>query len=221
MKNLKFYLFPSIRGGALARVLAGVCILSFAFCLSTTIKAQRIELKSGNLDFLKGQKDINVEYVYDDMTVGKLKEEDYVNKKVADYNEKEAGKGDKWAVKWEEDRETRFQLKFEQLLNKYLEKSGVIVEQNNNETSYTLILKTTFTEPGFNIGIMRKPAFIDVEVVFVETENHDNILATIEIKKSPGADAMGYDFDTGTRIQEAYAKCGKELAKYLAKKAFK
>lgn len=205
MKNLKFYL-----------------LLSFAFCLCLTIKAQRIELKSGNLDFLKGQKDIKVEYVYDDMAVGKFeKEEDYVNKKVTEYNEKEAGKGDKWAVKWEEDRGTRFQPKFEQLLNKYLVKSGVIVEQHNNEASYTLILNTTFTEPGFNIGIMRRPAFIDVEVIFVETENHDNILAKIVIKKSPGADAMGYDFDSGTRIQEAYAKCGKELAKYLAKKAFK
>jgi hypothetical protein len=29
------------------------------------------------------------------------------------------------------------------------------------------------------------------------------------------------DMDTGVRITEAYAKCGKEIGKYLSKKAFK
>jgi hypothetical protein len=37
----------------------------------------------------------------------------------------------------------------------------------------------------------------------------------------PGRGAMGNDYDTGFRIQEAYAKCGKETGAFLAKKAFK
>ena len=90
--------------------------------------AQKIKVTSGDLDFLKGQTAINVEYNYDNMGVGKFdKEEDYINQKVEDYNKKEAGRGDKWKESWIGDREERFEPKFEELINKNLEKSNVKV----------------------------------------------------------------------------------------------
>jgi hypothetical protein len=85
------------------------------------------------------------------------------------------------------------------------------------EATYTVIFKTTFIEPGFNVGVARKNASINAEAIFVESANPENVLAKVSIENSPGRDAMGYDFDTGYRIQEAYAKAGKELVYFIWK----
>ncbi len=190
-----------------------------AIMLATVVaNAQKIKIKSGSLDPIKNEKVINIKYDYSDMRVGKFdKEEDYVNKKVTEYNEKEKGKGDLWKKKWIRDREERFEPKFEQLINKYLDKTGISVEESE-DAKYTFILKTTFTEPGFNVYVHRKPALIDVELTIVETANPDNVIAVIESKKNTGTSMGMDDYDTGARIREAYAKCGKELGKYISKK---
>jgi len=187
--------------------------------LAGNIQAQRIKLIDGNLKFLKGVTDLNLQYSYDDMKVGKYSEKEYVAKKTEEYNKKEDGRGDKWAKMWTEDREKRFEPKFEELFNKYLNKKDVIAEQNNKDAEYTLILHTYFTEPGYYIGISSAPASINCEAIFVKTSNPNTVLAKIDIKKSPGNSGAGWD--TGERIKEAYAKTGKELAKFLLKnKAF-
>lgn len=188
--------------------------------LAGNIQAQRIKLVDGNLKFLKSVKDINLQYTYDDMKVGKYSEAEYIAKKTEEYNKKEAGRGDKWAKMWTEDRENRFEPKFEELFNKYIQKYDAIAEQNNKDAEYTLTLHTYFTEPGYYIGISSAPASINCEAIFIKTSDPKNILAKIDIKKSPGRAGAGWD--TGERIKEAYAKAGKELAKFLLKnKAFK
>ncbi|MCX6151081.1 MAG: hypothetical protein NTX22_11185 [Ignavibacteriales bacterium] len=187
-------------------IFAGV--LFFSGCGSNII------LKEGGLDFLKGQSVLKVEYNYEGMKVGDLTEEEYTQKKVAEYNEKEKGKGDEWLRNWKRDRADRFQPKFEELMNKNLE-GKIKVDPSATSAKYTLILKTLLSDPGWNIGIMRRDAMIRTEAIFVETANHNNILTVIEIKKSPGGTFGGFDFDSGLRMQESYAKCGKTLANYL------
>jgi len=188
-------------------------IACFALLFTTQVFSQKINLTSGNLDFLKGQKVLNIEYDYDNMAVGKYdKEADYVKEKVADYNKKEAGKGDEWKKNWIADRKKRYEPKFEELFND----KGVLQAGNNAQAAYTMIVKTTFTEPGFNVGVMRKDASVNFEVIFVKTDSKEEV-AKITMLKSPGRGGMGYDFDAGFRIQEAYAKAGKSLIHYLAK----
>ncbi len=197
-----------------------ILLAAMVIFLAGNMQAQRIKLVDGNLKFLKGVKDLNLQYTYDNMKVGKYSEADYVAKKTEEYNKKEAGRGDKWAKMWVEDRETRFEPKFEELFNKYLEKYDAIAEQNNKDAEYTLILHTYFTEPGYYIGISSAPASINCEALFVKTSDPKTILAKIDIKKAPGRSGAGWD--TGERIKEAYAKTGKELAKFLIKnKCFK
>jgi hypothetical protein len=41
----------------------------------------------------------------------------------------------------------------------------------------------------------------------------------LTIVNAPGQDAMGFDYDTGLRLQEAYAKSGKEIGKLIVKEA--
>lgn len=183
--------------------------------LSLSASAQSMRLKSGKLDFLKGQKNINIVYVYDNMGVGKGTEEEYVNEKVTKYNKDEPGKGDKWKAGWLSARTTKYQPMFEELLNKQLNEKGVQAGNFPN-APYTLILKTTFTEPGFNVGVMRMPAYTNSEAVFVKTGSTTEE-AVVSMLKAPGRDAMGYDFDAGARISEAYAKSGKSLGNFLIK----
>ncbi len=187
--------------------------------ISSTSFGQKIKIKEGNLDFLSGVKSLKLEYTYDNMKVGKYSEAEYIGKKRESYNKKEAGKGDTWVENWTNDREKRFEPKFEQLFSKYLGKVDVDASPNE-DAEYTLIIHTYFTEPGYYIGISSAPAMINSEAIFVKSDNHDKVLCVLDMKKAPGNSGAG--FDTGERIKEAYAKTGKSLAKFLIKKkAFK
>ncbi|RBL92226.1 hypothetical protein [Chitinophaga flava] len=179
--------------------------------LSIPVMAQKIKLVEGDLSALKNEKQLNVEYTYNQLKVGKFdNEDDYIRKKTEEYNQKEAGKGDNWAKAWKDDRKNRFEPKFELLFNE----NSDIKAGRFPEAKYTLIFHTTFVEPGFNIGIMRKNAYIDAEVLIVETASKKPV-AKMSLDNAPGRIFGGFDFDTGVRIQEAYAVSGKKLAKSL------
>ena len=176
--------------------------------------AQKIITTQGSLAVLKGQPELNVEFTYDNMAVGKFdKEEDYISERKEKMNNKEAGTGDKWAEGWVNDRTTRYAPKFYELFNK----DGSIVAGEKTNAKYTMIFHTSFTEPGFNVGVMRKPAFINADVTIVETSNRNNVVCKVNILNAPGSGALGYDFDTGFRIQECYAVCGKRLIAQIKK----
>ncbi len=194
------------------RLIAGIAALFFLVHYSY---AQKLKVTEGNTSALKSESSLNVAYEYTPMGVGKFeKEADYVEKKKAEYNEKEAGRGDKWADSWESDRAERFEPQFEELFNKH---AGNLQVGSNPSAKYTLVVKTTFTEPGFNVYVARKNARIDGEVWITETANPSNVVAKISFVNAPGRTFGGYDYDTGTRIQEAYAVLGKSLGRFLSK----
>lgn len=195
-----------------------ILVITLLFFTMTAF-SQKIVLKTGNLSELKGQKFIDIEYDYSEMRVGKFADEkDYVKEKVAAYNEKEVGRGDTWKKSWIADRESRFQPNFEELLNKYLKKTGIYVGEENKDAKYKFIVKTTRTEPGFNIYIARRNAEIDIEITVMKG---DKEVAKLYSKNNPGRTFGGNDFDSGERIQEAYAKAGKEFGNWLYKKYLK
>jgi hypothetical protein len=188
--------------------LTALLLLSGLFGLQ--VNAQKVKTTSGSDDILKSENAINIEFTYDNLTVGKYKnEQDYIADKTAEYNKKEAGKGDTWAASWKNDRESRYEPKFLEL---FKISSGMSIQ---TDAKYTMIVKTLSIEPGWNIGISRKNAEIDLEVWIVETANKSSKLASFTINNVPGGTAFGYDFDTGLRISEAYAKAGKSLGKSL------
>lgn len=177
--------------------------------------AQKIKLIEGDLSALKGQSSVNTEFTYNDMIVGRKNkpEADYLAEKKAEYNEKEPGKGDKWAQQWVDDRKTRFEPQFRELFNKH---SGITTTDAN--APYTLIFKTTMTEPGFNVGVAKMPAYINGELWVVDTKDKNKVIAKLSIIKVPGSQFGGFDFETGARLQECYAKAGKELGAYIKSK---
>ncbi|MBT1685714.1 hypothetical protein [Dawidia soli] len=177
--------------------------------------AQKIKIVEGSLAPLKGQKSLNTEFTYDNMTIGKdgLPEQEYVSKRKGELNTKEAGRGDKFEQKWVDDRQERFAPQFRELFTKH----AALTTSVDEKAPYTLIFHTTRTEPGWNVGVMRVPAFIDGEATIVETANKSKVIARITVVKSPGRDAWGFDYETGARLQESYAKAGKELGQLLVK----
>ena len=178
----------------------GLVVLLTGFVVGCS--PMRVSMKSGSLDFLKGQHQVNVTYSYEGMGVGEYaNEQDYINRKVAEYNAKEPGKGETWRQAWLGNRTRRYQPHFEELLNAHVPDKLNLQFGAYQDAPYTLHLRTTFTEPGWNVAIMRHPAFIDAEARFYETTNPANTVAEVSILKSPGADAWGFDFDPGQRIR--------------------
>ncbi len=194
------------------RFTLAVAALSIA---ASSAMAQKIKLKEGNLDGLKGVTKMNVKYDYNGMTctTKDIPEAEFVQNKKDEYNKKEPGKGDKWAASWVEDRDRRFHVHFKDMFEKT---SDIKIGEMPSE-KYTLIFKTTHVETGYNIGISRRDAFIDGEAWVVETANPDRAIAKIAIDNVPGRTGGGYDFDTGERLAEAYEKAGKSLGKYFSK----
>ena len=192
----------------LSTIIAALLLQSLAM----VSHAQKLKVTDGDLSALQGQTDINFEFTYNPMAVGKFDtEKEYLEKKTEEYNKKEAGRGDNWAKSWVADRKSQFEPKFIELFTKA---SGM---SESKTAKYTIIFKTAFTEPGYNIGIMRKNAKINGEAVIVETANKSKVIATISVDNALGRTFGGYDFDTGGRIAEAYADAGKALGKLVKK----
>ncbi|MBS1588476.1 MAG: hypothetical protein JST52_02570 [Bacteroidetes bacterium] len=188
-----------------------------ALLASSSAMAQRIKMKEGNLDMLKGVKKMNIKYDYSNMTctTKDIPEAEFIANKKEEYNKKETGKGDHWAEGWVADRENRYAPKFREMFEK---QSDITLDPSGNE-KYTLIFHTTHTETGYNIGISRRNAYIDAEALVVESANPDKVLARITMDDIPGSSFGGYDFDTGARLSESYEKAGKSLGKYISKQA--
>lgn len=185
--------------------------------LSVAAYSQSIVLLSGNVDFLKTEKTLQFDFTYNDMLVGKMTEAAYVDKKVGEYNAKEPGRGDVWHQAWINDRENRFKPKFIELFTKYMADNGTPV-QIADGANYVVIVNTGFTEPGFNVGVMRKNASVDLTCKIIEVATGQQV-ALINIRDASANNFSGTDFDAGFRIQESYAKAGRELAKFLIKTA--
>ena len=132
-------------------------------------------------------------------------------------NKKEAGSGDRWAKAWVNDRDARFHPMFEKNFNGNAKKCDLTGKQEATDAKYTLIIKTVFTEPGYNVGVSRKNASINMVVELVETANPDNVLGMAEQKNIQSVNMMGYDYDTGGRIQSCYDKAGDKFGNFVCK----
>ncbi|WP_290791520.1 hypothetical protein [Flavihumibacter sp. UBA7668] len=193
--------------------LVGMMVVAMA-AITMDASAQRIKLESGAVAVLAGEKEINTEFVYDGMSVGKFKTEaEYLAKKTEEYNKKETGKGDNWAKAWVADRQGRF----EPVFNERFGLVSGLASGTAPAAKYTMIVKTLSTEPGYNIGISRANSNIYLEVRIVETADKSKEIAKIRVEKATGGSWVGYDFDTGQRIGEAYAEAGTALGAYIKK----
>jgi hypothetical protein len=187
---------------------AMLALLSF----TTVANAQKIKLVNGDPSVLKTETSVAFKFTYDGMAIGKFPNgQDYIDKKKAEYNAKQDGKGDRWADMWVANRTSRYEPKFIDLFLKYSQMA------EKKDAKYTIIFHTSFTEAGYNVYVSRHNAEINGEATIVETADPSKVIATISIEKAPGRTFGGDDYDSGTRITESYADAGKYLAKFIKK----
>lgn len=193
-------------------------IIAAAVLVSGTAFAQKWS-EGKDLSYLKGEKELLLKFTYDNMTAGKKQSEaEYIKEKTAEYNKKEAGKGDSWAKAWQENKAGIYEPKFEELFNKNCGEH-ISADRTKSSAKYTVIIHTLRMEPGWNIGISKMPASCDFEIMIVETANPSVVKSKGMMYNIPGSQFSGYDFDVSSRLKECYAKCGKELGKKLGKAA--
>lgn len=197
----------------------------FAVLFVTSIMAaQDMEVVKGDFGFLKDQKEINVEFDYSKMTLLKEKfsEEQYVDNRTKELNEKSKLEGDTWKKKWYSSKELIWNPKFLELMNVVFSKENkeVNFQEGSKTAKYTLIVEAVWVYPGWDAGIMKQPAKVTTQLRFVETKNKLNVLLEISSENAPG-DQWGSNFSNESRIGEGFAKTAKSLAKMLLKKGYK
>ena len=180
------------------------------------LKAQ--DFDDTDLSFLSGQTKFNIEYSYDKMMVADATEETYKKEKITKFNEKQPGKGDRWAEKWVNARTLVYEPMFEELISKYVFKAnGGMVAKKQADAKYTVYVKTLNTDPGWNAVVMKRNPKCVFEISVVEVAT-GKVKAKGEMKASGvlmgGSD---WDFDPTNSIKECYAKAGKEVGKRIAK----
>ncbi len=188
--------------------------LLFAVCLfmSCTVYSQEVDLTKGDLSILKNETNINVEFTYLKLSVGDFgKEADYIKKKIEENNTKEAGTGDSWAVKWEDDKQKKFPPKF---ILGFTNLSKMTV---STDAKYTLIVNTKALEPGYSVGVSKRNAGIDGTITLVESSNRTKILAVLSFERPPENKWRGAAFDAGSRIADAFYLTGQKTGKFFIK----
>lgn len=175
-----------------------------------------VAINAGDVAGLKGVTKVNIIYDYSKMAVGAFRtEQDYMNKKMDDLK-KDPDKAAKYKQTWVNSRKERYEPKFLEMFNKMGEKSGMTGTNYTTDAEITLKVETVFTEPGYNIGISKMPAYIDVECTFIDKNGKE--IVRYFVKNAVGSQAMGFDYDAGSRLVESYAKACKMLMKDVNKK---
>ncbi|MCK5775270.1 MAG: hypothetical protein KAH25_03800 [Bacteroidales bacterium] len=189
-----------------------ILLLVATLSILSATNAQKIKVVSGDMKFMKDLAEISVLFEFpDDMKYGKMTQGAYVEQEKEKREAKKEGDGEAWEERFISDRED-FKSKFMYSMEKYA--GDLYVAEDDEDFKYTMIVKTTFTEPGYFVGFRSKGSAIDLEITYVETENMENVLAVMSVKKAPGAAAP----DKNMRVADAYFTAAQGLGKYLKKK---
>lgn len=185
--------------------MAKLCTL-FALLICTAVFAQE-KVVEGSFKSLTGITSYNVVFDYKDIKVYFFEtEEDFLKDKMA---KREGDKAEDFRNKWFNDREALYEPKFIAYFNERMK--GKVTVGKNPSAPYTILVKTTWLYPGYNVGIGREEAKISAVVTVYETANQANVLLKVEYDKSIGIEPTEKSLDPGYRIAGAYEKLAKNL----------
>lgn len=183
-------------------------MLFFVLLLSSCITITSVHMKG---DHMKGIKRVTVEFDYSNTRVGKYSEKDYVNEKVTEKNEDDPGDGDDWKRKWDAQKDEDFAPEFIRSLAMKFRSKGIEVGKGLSNADAKIIVNVVKIEPGYNVGVMRKNAYIDIEAKTYRVANPDKPIDTFSKVRVVGGDG----FDVRKRISYAFRQAGLKLGKHL------
>ncbi len=181
--------------------------------------AQKLKVQEGDFENLKGIGTYTVVFDYTDVQIPKFEnEEEFLKDKMDKREKKEAGDGERFKNDWFNDRPDRYHPKFIESFNKRFDGEVKVTE---DDAEYTMKIHTTKIYPGYNVGIVRHNAEIDATFTVFKTGDEGNTLFSGSYRDVQGSGAMGYDYNSGYRISECYAKLAKNIAGVIKKKVLK
>jgi hypothetical protein len=179
---------------------------------------QKIVILSGNPDAFKKANSFRVTFDYADLKVeGYDNEQAYIAYMMDDAERRKKGSSEYWLKKWYSNRDTVFQPKFMELFSKYGAgkfKADTVFKNQQ----YMLNLHTQFVAIGFNKNFTKSPTYINVQVTLKGESNIEPLVISME--NVIGDEAFSSYSPDFRRIEEAYAKCGKELARFMLKSIY-
>ena len=179
---------------------------------SVLMIAQKAKVTTGSFANVKSITSFDLKFDYTNVKVDKFAtEDDFLADKMKKREEK--GSDQDFKKSWFSDREERYEPKFIESYNK----RGDISVGKNTGAKYVMEIKTTWIYPGYNVGVVRKNAKINATVIIYDKNNPNNVLVSADYKEVEGYGAMGYDYNSGYRISEAYAKLAKVLAENVSR----
>lgn len=218
------------------KTILSVCLLFLIdTCLCQPIY-QTIYITQGDLNFLKGQTEIKIEFDYEDIAiVNGGTEKEFKARKVEYLNKKGAGRGDKWERSWNQYRLDYFEPNFKKAFEAHS-----MFGLNNDTCRYVLIFKTLrfydealLTPPDEEAEPEKKPAFADAQAWIVERQNPEKVLVQIVMQNIPGnlsgnyrsfysgSTATALIYDVRVRLSLVYTEAGKSLGAFIANKISK
>ncbi|HSD13999.1 MAG TPA: hypothetical protein VLB74_05075 [Flavobacterium sp.] len=183
--------------------------------VSVVTMAQTKRILSGDFKNLKGITEFNLVFDYTNLKVDKFEtEEEFLQDKMKKREEK--GTDEEFKRTWFSDREERYEPKFVESFNKRFD-GEIKAAKNLTSAKYIVKKKTLWIYPGYNVGVVRQSSKLNAIITITEVGNPDNILLSVGYSKVLGSGAGGFDYNSGYRISEAYAKLAKEFASELKK----
>lgn len=195
-----------------------IIVIIFTLFTFSESFSQKIDVIEGDVKFLKGMKILNIEYDYSEMLVAGKKEKEWVAQCIRVKDSIKQGNAYLWHKQWLEGRESDFEMRFEENLNRNLKKCGISTFDNQQKAGHLLILKTISIEPDANTGIGTKSrnAYVSFQAIFVDSKDKKNVLLKLDIKKCLGGfTSLDFDDDCVNLVVVAYGVCGKALGKYI------
>ncbi|MEO8759862.1 MAG: hypothetical protein ABI388_02365 [Bacteroidia bacterium] len=216
-------------------------VVFFFFLLVQTSYGQRWGLDP-TLSFLKGQKDLKIEFLYDSMTVTTCidglgfyieTKTEFIKEKKDKFNQQTAGKGDKWADEWYSARKIYFEPLFEKKFKGKLQKKGINADRQNNGAKYTIIVKTTgvvfgkivpktigsFNNFSKNSRGTKSCTYCDYFITIVDTKDHSQVLARGSAKLLYGRHIPVFSLHKFRAIllKDCYEKAGSKFGRSAIK----
>jgi len=189
------------------------CILLFVLLSATALRAQQHVLQ-GSFKDLTAVAEYNVVFDYTGQKIADFAtEEEFLSDKM---NKREGESAEAFKTKWYADREANYEPKFIAYFNERMKETPVRVAKNP-AAMYTILIKTTWIYPGYNVWVTKQVAKISAVITVYETANPANILLKVEYDKSVGLEPNYKEkaFDFGDRIAGAYEKLARNFTLQL------
>lgn len=179
-------------------------VVLLAMCTMTALQAQKIK---GDASCLKGQKEVNVQFIYKGVTYGGDSEDKYLK-------DEDKAKEPEWKKAWTSTfRTEKWEPRLVEDLNKELAKTGMKCG-DFPKAEYTVLVKFTDIYPGTFAGPMSVPARITCVVSFVKTGSTD-AFATLNLYN------IAYKYFMSPmpeqRVGEAMSCVGEVIGKQMSK----